>query len=111
MMGANWQQQCWGLACALTLAGIALLPQAALADPAKYPEFAQQKLPDNVTAEFISIDELLADLKAGKKPVIVDVRSEEEFREEHISGALSAPIGKFTFHIKDMPKDRPLVLY
>lgn len=99
------------LGLALAFAGIFLSPAFSRADPSKYPEFAQQKVPDNVTLQFISVDDLSAELKAGKKPVIVDVRSEEEFRELHIPGALSAPIGEFTFHIKNLPKDRPLVLY
>ena len=109
-MTANWQHS-WLLAGALAVAGVFFWPQNSLADPSKYPEFAQQKLPDNVTPEFISVDELLADLKTGKKPMIVDVRSEEEFREVHIPGAVSAPIGEFSFHVKEMPRDRPLVLY
>ena len=81
------------------------------ADPSKYPQFAQQKLPDNITPQFVSADDLFADLKAGKKPVIIDVRSAEEFREAHITEAVSAPLGEFTFHLKSIPKDRPLVLY
>ena len=99
------------LGFALAFGGIFLSPAFSRADPSKYPEFAQQKVPDDVTLQFISVDDLNAELKAGKKPVIVDVRSEEEFRELHIPGALSAPIGEFTFYIKNMPKDRPVVLY
>lgn len=93
------------------LAALSLAPSRVGADPSKYPEFAQQKLPDDIKPEFISVDELAADIKAGKKPVIIDVRSEEEFREVRISGALSAPIGEFTFHLATMPRDRPLILY
>lgn len=104
-----------GLRCFLfaLVTALALLTAAPFtsADPSKYPEYAQQKLPEDIKPEFISIDELLAEVKAGKKPVIVDVRSEEEFREIHILGAISAPIGEFTFYLASMPRDRPLVLY
>jgi hypothetical protein len=93
------------------LTTLLLVPNFSRADPSKYPEFAQQKLPDDVTPEFISVDELLSEVKSGKKPVIIDVRSEEEFHEVHIVGALSAPLGEFNYHLKSIPRDRPVVLY
>lgn len=88
-----------------------LCPAAVHADPSKYPEFAQQQLPDNITPEFIHIDELVAELNAGAKPLIIDVRSDEEYREVHILGAVSAPLGEFKSYLKSIPRDRPLVLY
>jgi len=99
------------LAAALLLGGILFSYPAAQADPSRYPEFAQQALPANVTPSFISIDELVKDVKAGKKPLIIDVRSEEEFREVHILSALSAPLAQFKAHLPSIPKDRPVVLY
>jgi hypothetical protein len=110
MTRPNWQH-CSVLALALALAAIFLSPAYCRADPSKYPEFAQQKLPDDVTPEFISVDELLSEVRSGKKPVIIDVRSEEEFHEVHIVGALSAPLGEFNYHLKNIPRDRPVVLY
>ena len=83
----------------------------AVADPSKYPEFAQQTLPANITPELIKVEELVAEIKAGAKPVIIDVRTPEEFREVHILGAVSAPLGKFKEYLKSMPRDRPIVLY
>jgi hypothetical protein len=81
------------------------------ADPAKYPQFAQQKLADDIKPEFIGIEELVRQLKAGAKPVIVDVRTAEEFREAHILSAVSAPLAEFKAYMKSMPRDRLLVLY
>ena len=95
----------------LAAGALILFPARASADPTRYPEFAQQKLPDNITPEFISVEELAVDLKAGKKPLIIDVRSEEEYREVHILSAVSAPLGEFTYYVNTMPRDRPLVLY
>ena len=95
------------LAAALVLAG----PQGAQADPSKYPQFAQQSLPKDVTPVFISIDELVAELRGGAKPVLIDVRTTEEFREAHILGAVSAPLAEFRQYIKSIPKDRLTVLY
>jgi Rhodanese-like domain len=90
---------------------VLLLPQAPNADPSKYPQFAQEKLPENVTPVFVNIEELVADLKAGAKPIIIDVRTEEEFREVHILGAVSAPLAEFKDYLKSIPRDRPVVLY
>ena len=87
------------------------LPVPGYADPSKYPEFAQQTLPADIKPEFISIDELVKTLKEGAKPVIIDVRSGEEFREAHILSALSAPLAEFKDYLKSIPRDRPVVLY
>ncbi|MBI1995079.1 MAG: rhodanese-like domain-containing protein [Deltaproteobacteria bacterium] len=99
------------LAVAAFLAAMFSFYPSAQADPSHYPEFAQQSLPANVTPSFISIDELVEDVKAGKKPLIIDVRSEEEFREVHILSALSAPLAQFKAHLPSIPRDRPVVLY
>jgi 3-mercaptopyruvate sulfurtransferase SseA len=99
----------------IALAGICLVLLSAhdrvQADPSKYPEFAQQTLPANITPALINIEELVAEIKAGAKPVIVDVRTAEEFSELHILGAVSAPLGEFKDYLKSMPRDRPIVLY
>ena len=84
---------------------------SANADPSKYPEFAQQSLPADITPDFIGIDQLVADLKAGAKPMLIDVRTKEEFDEVHILGAQSAPLAEFKEYLKTIPRDRPVVLY
>ena len=99
------------LTALLILALIVLIPPSAGADPAKYPQFAQQSLSEDVKPEFISVNTLAADLKKGAKPLIVDVRSAEEFRETHIAGAVSAPLEHFRDHIKSIPRDRVTILY
>lgn len=81
----------------------------ARADPSRYPEFAQQSPPANVS--LISVDELASDIQTGKKPLIIDVRTEEEYRETHILGALSAPLMDFNAYIQSIPKDRLVILY
>jgi 3-mercaptopyruvate sulfurtransferase SseA len=93
------------------LAGIFLFHRPVRADPSKYPQFAQQKLPDNITPAFLSVDQLAKEIAAGEKPLIIDVRSAEEYRELHISGAVSAPLSEFSAHLEDIPGDRPVVLY
>jgi hypothetical protein len=86
-------------------------PAPARADPTKYPAFAQQTLPDDIKPQLIGIEELVKELKAGAKPLIVDVRTVEEFREVHILSAVSAPLAEFKDYLKSMPRDRPVVLY
>jgi 3-mercaptopyruvate sulfurtransferase SseA len=83
----------------------------AQADPAKYPQFAQQTLPPDIKPEFISVDTVAAEIKKGAKPLMIDVRSAEEFKEAHISGAVSAPFEHFRDHIKSIPRDRMTILY
>lgn len=51
------------------------------ADPAKYPQLAQQQLPKGVAPSFIYLDQLVDEIVKGRKPLIVDVRSREEYNE------------------------------
>jgi 3-mercaptopyruvate sulfurtransferase SseA len=92
-----------------SLAAVLFTHQPGRADPSKYPQFAQQAAPANVL--LISVDELVDDIKAGKKPLIIDVRTEEEYREAHILGALSAPLTEFNAYLQNIPKDRLVILY
>ena len=84
---------------------------SAQADPSKYPEFAQQTLPDDIVPVFINVEELVDAVKAGEKPMIIDVRTEEEFQEAHILSAQSAPLANFKDFVKNVPRDRLVVLY
>lgn len=106
----------------LTLQKLSLLALAAIfsvagsygsagADPANYPQFAQQSPPDKSKLSFISIDELVAEIKAGKKPLIIDVRTAAEYREVHILSAVSAPLADFKDYVNSIPKDRLVILY
>jgi hypothetical protein len=96
---------------AVLFAGLLEIQGTAQADPSKYPQFAQQRLPEDIAPEFIGIDQLIADVKAGAKPVMIDVRTAEEFNEVHILGAVSAPLAEFKDYLKSIPRDRPVVLY
>ena len=81
------------------------------ADASKYPQFAQQTPASNVPLSFISVDQLVEEIKRGKKPLILDVRSEEEYREVHILGSVSAPLENFKSYVESIPKDRLVILY
>ena len=99
------------LAIVAVSAGLLGMPRMAQADPSKYPQFAQQSLPDDVILQFISVDELVEAVKAGAKPLIIDVRTEDEFNEAHILSAQSAPLANFKDYVKNIPRDRLVVLY
>ncbi|MDH3443062.1 MAG: rhodanese-like domain-containing protein [Deltaproteobacteria bacterium] len=86
-------------------------PSTSHADPSKYPRFAQQSLPKDIKPEFISVDELAREIKNGAEPMIIDVRTAEEFREAHIKMAVSAPLAQFGDYIPSVPRDRLTVLY
>ena len=79
------------------------------ADPTKYPQFAQQQ-PD-IAPDFISLDRLVDAIVKGEKPLIVDVRSDEEYEESHIKAAISIPLGEIPLRLAEIPKDKPVVLY
>ena len=57
------------------------------------------------------MDELVNEIHAGKKPIIIDVRTEEEYREVHILGSVSAPLEEFNAYLESIPKDRLVILY
>ncbi len=91
------------------LLGMLLSRSSAHADPSKYPQFAQQSPPANVL--FVSVDDLAKDIREGKKPLIIDVRSEEEYREVHIASAVSRPLTDFDAMVQKIPKDQLVILY
>jgi len=97
------------LSCVTLLFGIVTLQSLAQADPSKYPQFAQQSPPANVV--LISVDELSKEIKTGARPLFIDVRSEEEYREVHIRGAISRPLTDFNSYVQKIPKDRLVILY
>ena len=92
-----------------SLAAVFFTQQPGQADPSKYPQFAQQSPPANFL--LISVDELVGEIQAGKKPMIIDVRTEEEYREVHILGAVSAPLEEFNGYLPRIPRDRLVILY
>jgi rhodanese-related sulfurtransferase len=43
--------------------------------------------------------------------MIIDVRTEEEYREVHIAGAVSRPLTDFDALVQKIPKDQLVILY
>ena len=94
-----------------SLAGVLFTyPRPAQADPSKYPHFAQQSPPANVS--LISVDELVDEIKAGKKPMIIDVRCQGRGIARCISlGASLGSSREFNAYSQSIPKDRLVILY
>jgi rhodanese-related sulfurtransferase len=61
----------------------------------------------------ISVDELYGLMDAGEIPLIVDVRSQtaRELEPRRIPGALQVPLGAVDQHVRDLPRDRDIILY
>jgi membrane protein DedA with SNARE-associated domain/rhodanese-related sulfurtransferase len=61
----------------------------------------------------ISVDDLYRLMDQGAAPIIVDVRSQiaRSLEPRHIPGALHLPMHGFEEHIKELPRDRDIVLY
>ena len=57
----------------------------------------------------VSAAELSEKLKNGKKPLVVDVRQPEEYRQGHIKGAKLIPLGELSQRMKELPKDKEIV--
>ena len=59
----------------------------------------------------LNAQELSEKLKGGgsKRPLVVDVRQLEEYREGHIAGAKLIPLGELGQRMKDLPKEREIV--
>ena len=90
-----------GLACAATVS----------ADPRDYPQFAQQKVAQDITIIFTSVDELKARIDTDAPLKIIDVRGYGDYARGHLPGAVSIPLGILPYSLADIPTDIPVVLY
>jgi hydroxyacylglutathione hydrolase len=50
--------------------------------------------------------ELLQRIQSGNAPLVVDTRSEMEFRKGHIPGAINAPVRKILLNRAELPRDK-----
>ncbi len=60
----------------------------------------------------ITADDLRAELAGASKPVLLDVREQEEFDEVHIEGCHLIPLGEVLTRVeKEMNKEDDIVVY
>lgn len=56
----------------------------------------------------------LADAKKDfdeNNAVFIDARSADNYKTEHIKGAINVPVGEFKKYYKSIPKDKKLIVY
>ncbi|RPI83881.1 MAG: rhodanese-like domain-containing protein [Chloroflexi bacterium] len=61
------------------------------------------------TTQNLNVNQVREWQTAAKKPLLIDVRQPEEFREGHIPGSKLIPLGELNHRLKDLPKDREIV--
>lgn len=99
-----------GLAGGLLLIGLACAATVS-ADPRDYPQFAQQKVAQDIAIRFTSVDELKARIDTQAPLKLIDVRGYGNFAQGHLPGAVSIPLGILPYSLDEIPNDIPVVLY
>jgi rhodanese-related sulfurtransferase len=69
---------------------------------------APQPAPES---EELSAIELKQALESEKPPLLVDVRTPEEFAAGHIPGAVNIPVTEMEARANELPEDQRVVLY
>lgn len=77
---------------------------------AEVERVTQEFLKERGSMEPVDRDALLERMQAGDVTVL-DVRPPEEYRAEHIAGALSVPMSELDRRLADIPRDRQIVAY
>lgn len=45
------------------------------------------------------------------KPIIIDVRNQNEYNADHVEGALNIPLDYINEHLAEFPKDKPFIMH
>ena len=93
----------------MALALVYVVP--ALANPNNYPQFAQQQVDPAIPIFFTGVERVKALLDEGRPPMLVDVRSAEEYNAGHLPRARSIPLAALPRRLAEIPRDIPVVLY
>ncbi len=59
----------------------------------------------------ISPAELEQYLDENRSMVLVDLRDRDSYRAEHVRGAINIPFEELDLHLRELPRDRLVVLY
>lgn len=79
-------------------------PAPATQTPPPAPQSEEDKMPR------INAQEAIKEAAAGKA-IIVDVRSEQTYKEGHAKGALNVPLDKVEKGEHQLPKDKKIITY
>lgn len=91
----------------LTMVG----PVGAGAPGQNYPETPSLKSAQEVKPSFVYLSDLVKEIKGASKPLVIDVRSREEYAEAHIQAAISIPLPEVAQRLGEIPRNRLVVLY
>jgi 3-mercaptopyruvate sulfurtransferase SseA len=98
--------------CLISLSIIFLaLASGAVANPADYPEFARQKVTDDIPIRFITAESVKQRIDSGSTQLIIDVRNQSSYQKKHLPGARSIPLRTLPDRVAEVPRDIPVVLY
>ena len=94
----------------VTLACNSVLPQAEPTQPVistlELPQGQDNNLPQTEAGvPRVTVEDAKAALDSGEA-IIVDVRSPDAFAEDHVTGAISIPLGEFEGNIANVPLDK-----
>lgn len=70
--------------------------------------FMSTGIGENLTSSDKTLEDMI---KNGEDIAIIDVRTETEYRDGHIVGAINMPYDEIQNLIGDIPKDKQIVLY
>lgn len=82
---------------------------AAALSPQTQQQAQQQPTPEDGVRR-VSVEELRAGLEKGTA-IVIDVRTEEQYKAGHIKGARWIPSNEIAGRIKELPKDKLVVAY
>jgi rhodanese-related sulfurtransferase len=63
------------------------------------------------TVTFMKVAEVQRLIERGTLVLFVDVRSEPEYLDRHIKGAISVPLQTLSERLRDIPRGRLVMLY
>ena len=84
--------------------------QARVTERAQLRE-AENNLGEPSGYENITAWEVKARMDAGEDLILVDVRSEDEYRNGHIDGAVSIPLNEIGYRYLELDPAKPIVVY
>ncbi|SHJ74254.1 rhodanese-like domain-containing protein [Alicyclobacillus tolerans] len=61
--------------------------------------------------EFIKPVDLQEKLNSDDRPLVIDVRSSDEYNEGHVPGAINISIDDLPNRLSEIPKDRQIIPY
>ena len=72
---------------------------------------ALERRPDLVGTERVTPAEAMKAMESPASIVILDVRTRKEWEQTRIDGSVNIPLNHLAERLKDLPRDRPILVY